>query len=135
MIKIEQEIPGMVIDRLELSVAYLGKDGEHVEWPGVPHLQVVGLGIELPGASIVGGRVDLLLVPGNNGHDECGDYDEHDDHDDQVPCPCTWPGRRGRGGSSERTLSPSSPPCRRSLAARGHRSTSQGQLDSTQTSQ
>ena len=120
----------MVIDCLELSVAYLGKDGEHVEWPGVPHLQVVGLGIELPGAPIVGGRIDLLLVPGNNGHDGCDDFDEHDDE-----VPCTWPDRRGRGGSSARTLSPSSPPCRRSLAARGHRSTSQGQLDSTQTSQ
>ena len=60
----------MVIDRLELSVAYLGKNGEHVERPGVPHLQVVGLGVKLPRASIVGGRVDLLLVPGNNGHDD-----------------------------------------------------------------
>ena len=122
----------MVIDCLELSVAYLGKDGEHVEWPGVPHLQVVGLGIELPGAPIVGGRVDLLLVPGNNGHDDCEDFDDFDEHDDQVSC--TWPDRRGREGSSERTLSPSSPPCRRSLAARERRSTSQGQLDSTQTS-
>ena len=122
----------MVIDCLELSVAYLGKDGEHVEWPGIPHLQVVGLGVKLPRAPIVGGRIDLLLVPGNNDHDDYEDCAEHDDHDDQVPC--TWPGRQGREVSSERTLAPSSPPCRRSLAAREHRSTSQGQLDSTQTS-
>ena len=86
MIKIEQEIPGMVINSLELSVAYLGKDGEHVEWPGVPHLQVVGLGVKLPRASVVGGRVDLLLVPGNNEHDyyeDCAEHDDHDDHDDR----------------------------------------------------
>ena len=59
----------MVVDGLKLPVVDLGQYGQHVEGPGVPHLEVVGLRVELPGSPVIRRGVHLhvqVLSKGQN---------------------------------------------------------------------
>ena len=60
--------PGMVVDGLELPVVDLGEYGQHVERPGVPHLEVVGFRVELPSSSVVRRGVHLDVQVLGKGH-------------------------------------------------------------------